>query len=325
MRINALILKALRDSKGVSGAELSREIGISRTAIWARINDLRALGYDIEASPHHGYRLLHSPPDVLHADDLLVRVGKRHFFAWDIRVFEEASSTNDLLARMAQEGAREGTVIFAETQSRGRGRLGREWTSHSRKGLWFSVLLRPDLRPQSATRLTITAAVALVRAINLQTQNNVKIKWPNDIFFGGKKVAGILTEINGELDRINYAIIGVGIDVNQTREEFSPELRTSATSLQIAADREIRRADLAVAVLSELDQACKRTYSGQFDAVAKEWSSYCSTLGQRVSIRQGERNITGIADSIDSEGALLVCTEDGRLETVVGGDVIFEK
>ena len=144
----------------MSGAELSQKLGISRAAIWARIEELRSLGYDIEASPHSGLSAV-SAPDVLHADDLLARLGKTKVIGRDIRVFEQTTSTNDVIEKLARDGVKEGVVVFAESQTKGRGRLGRKWISPARKGLWFSVLLRPDLRPQETTQLTVASATAL--------------------------------------------------------------------------------------------------------------------------------------------------------------------
>src|SRR5262245_51169196 len=179
MTIDAQILTALRSAEdgAVSGTELSQKLGISRAAIWARIDDLRALGYDIEAGPHSGYRLL-STPDVLHPDDLLSRLGKTKIIGSDIRVFEQTTSTNDVAEKLARASVREGVVVFAESQAKGRGRLGRKWFSPVKKGLWFSVLLRPDLRPQATTQLTIAGATALCRAIRKQTGLRPEIKWP---------------------------------------------------------------------------------------------------------------------------------------------------
>src|SRR5215510_8786403 len=187
MTIDAQILSALREARAgsVSGAELVRDLGISRAAIWARIEALRSLGYEIEASPHAGYRLRHSP-DVLLADDLLSRLGKTKVIGRDIRVFHETTSTNDVIEKLARDGVKEGVVVFAESQTKGRGRLGRKWISPAQKGLWFSVLLRPDLRPQEATRLTVASATALLRAIRSHTGLKPQIKWPNDILINGR-------------------------------------------------------------------------------------------------------------------------------------------
>src|SRR5664280_2992562 len=206
MTTDAKILSALRENPaGVSGADLAGQLGVTRAAIWGRIEQLRQLGYEIEAGPHFGYRLV-SVPDVLHADDLLARLGKTKVIGRDIRVFEQTTSTNDVIEKLARDGVKEGVVVFAETQTRGRGRLGRKWMSPAKRGLWFSVLLRPDLRPQETTRLNVASATALRRAIESQTGLKPEIKWPNDILIHGKKVAGILTELNAELDHVKYLV-----------------------------------------------------------------------------------------------------------------------
>jgi BirA family biotin operon repressor/biotin-[acetyl-CoA-carboxylase] ligase len=324
--VDAHILSALREPPGgsVSGADLSRKLGVSRAAVWARIQGLRDLGYDIEASPHLGYRLL-SAPDLLHADDLLSRLGTTRVIGRDIRVFERTTSTNDIVARLGRDGIREGAVVFAESQSRGRGRLGRLWISPARKGLWFSILLRPDLPPQSATQLTVAAATALARAIALQTALAPEIKWPNDILIRGRKVAGILTELTAELDRIKDVVLGIGVDVNLDAAELPRDLRSTATSLKIESGQAHERAELAVVILRELDADYERLRRGQFESVAAEWRQRCGTLGREVSIRIGDRVIRGRAESLDAEGVLLLRTQHGRLERIIGGDVALEK
>ena len=166
--------------------------GISRAAIWSRVEDLRQVGFDISASPHFGYKII-GEPDALIADDLLARLGKTKIVGRDIKVFEQTTSTNDIVEKLARDGVKEGVVVFAESQTKGRGRLGRKWISPARRGLWFSILLRPDLRPQETTQLTVVSATALRRAIESETGLKPEIKWPNDILIGGKKVAGILT------------------------------------------------------------------------------------------------------------------------------------
>ncbi|MGD1084793.1 MAG: biotin--[acetyl-CoA-carboxylase] ligase [Verrucomicrobiota bacterium] len=326
MTVDAHILTALRASPGgsVSGADLSRELGITRTAIWARIGELRELGYDIEASPHLGYRLL-SAPDLLHADDLYSRLGRTRVIGRDIRVFERTTSTNDIIMRLARDGMKEGAVVFAEAQSRGRGRLGRQWVSPARKGLWFSILLRPDLPPQSATQVMVAAAAALARAMSPLIGIAPEIKWPNDILIRGRKVAGILTELSAELDHIQEIVLGVGVDVNLNAAEFPADLRKTATSLKIESGRTLDRAELAVMILRELDCDYERIGRGQFEVVAEEWREHCTTLGRDVAIRVGERVVRGRAESLDADGALLVRTEHGRLERIIGGDVTLEK
>lgn len=326
MSIDAQILTALRSAPGgtVSGAELSQKLSISRAAIWARIEDLRSLGYEIEASPHLGYRLT-SAPDVLHADDLFSRLGKIRVVGRDIRVFQETTSTNDVMEKLARDGVKEGAVAFAESQTKGRGRLGRKWMSPTGKGLWFSLLLRPDMHPQQTTQLTVATGIALRRAIEMHAGVRSDIKWPNDILLNGRKVAGILTELSAELDHIKYVIIGVGIDVNQGAGEFPIELRSVATSLKIETGKAWSRAALAVEVLRQLDYDYGRLVAGRFQGIAEEWEQHCTTLGQTVVIRIGDRRIRGRAESLSEDGALLLRSEHGHLETIMGGDVGIEK
>jgi BirA family biotin operon repressor/biotin-[acetyl-CoA-carboxylase] ligase len=325
MTTDAKILSALRaNPDGVSGADLAGQLGVSRAAIWGHIEQLRQLGYEIEAGPHFGYRLV-GVPDVLHADDLLARLGKRKVIGRDIRVFEQTTSTNDVIEKLARDGVKEGAVVFAESQTKGRGRLGRKWISPGRKGLWFSVLLRPDLRPQETTQLTVASVTALRRAIQSETGLHPEIKWPNDIVIGGKKVAGILTELSAELDRVRHVILGIGVDVNLGAGEFPPELRKLATSLKIESGRAISRAELATAILRELDADYARICGGGFAEVADEWQEHCKTIGRQVTIQIGERRIRGRAESLDDDGALLLRTDHGRLERITGGDVTLEK
>ncbi len=322
MREDAQILAALRAaSPGLaSGSDLAHQLGISRAAVWARIEALRGLGYEISASPHRGYRLV-SVPDVLHADDLLSRLGGRQIVGRDIQVFKETTSTNDVVERLALDGVPEGVVVFAETQTKGRGRLGRKWISTKGRGLLFSVLLRPDVAPQAVTQVMVAAGTAVARAIRKSTGLNPQIKWPNDILIGSKKVAGILTELHAELDHVQYVCLGIGVDVNQEAGDFPPELRRIATSLKMESGQAQKRSDLAIGILQELDADYGRILAGQFAAVADEWESQCATLGCRVRIAQGDRIIEGQAESLDNEGGLLVRTQHGRLERIISGDV----
>jgi BirA family biotin operon repressor/biotin-[acetyl-CoA-carboxylase] ligase len=325
MTTDALILAALRAAGpgSVSGAELSQQLGISRAAVWARIQELRGLGYDIEASPHFGYRLLDSP-DLLHADDLLSRLRGIRTVGRDIRVFEETTSTNDVVEKLARDGVKEGVAVFAESQTQGRGRLGRKWTSPARKGLWFSVLLRPELRPQQATRLTVASATALVRAIHQTTGLKPEIKWPNDILFGERKVAGILTELAAEPDRVKHVILGIGVNVNLSPGDFPVELRRQATSLRMETGHPVSRAELAAGLLREIDDVYSQICAGGFGTVADEWEANCSTLGHRVAIHIGDRQLRGRAEALGDDGELLLRTDHGHLERIVGGDLSLE-
>jgi BirA family biotin operon repressor/biotin-[acetyl-CoA-carboxylase] ligase len=326
MTLDSEILSALRAAgeRAISGAELAQKLGITRAKLSSHVTNLRKLGYEIEPSPHFGYQLLRSP-NALHADDLISRLGPTVTVGRDIQVFQETTSTNDIVDKLARDGVKEGVVVFAESQTRGRGRLGRRWLSPSGKGLWMSVLLRPKLPLEAVTQLTIASATALARAIRAQTDLRPEIKWPNDLLLKGRKLAGILTELSGELDKVKYIILGIGVDVNLKPADYPSELRQLATSLHIESGHEVDRAALATAILRELDKDYLRVSTGGFDELADEWEAQCTTLGQEVLIQMGMHKLRGRAESLDSDGALLVRTHHGHLERVSGGDVTLVK
>ncbi len=325
MSLDAQILEALRAAQGgISGADLAAQFGVTRAAVWSRIQDLRTLGYGIEASPHLGYRLV-TAPDLLHADDLKYRLGRTRVVGRDIQVFRETTSTNDVVEKMARDGVAEGAAVFAEKQTRGRGRLGRSWHSPQGLGIYVSILFRPRVSPMAVTRLTIAAAASLARAIELVTGLKPEIKWPNDLLLRGRKVAGILTEMSAEMDRVRHAIVGMGVDANHRESDFPRELQGIATSLRLESGREISRGELALAMLHELDRDYARAMSPRFEELADDWESRCTTIGRQVVIRMGARQMRGRAESLDADGALLLRTEHGHLERVVGGDVTVEK
>jgi len=321
----AQLLAALRaHPDGVAGTELCQQLGVTRAAVWSHIESLREAGFEIIASPHRGYQLV-AAPDALLAVDLQSRQRNGQLIGNAIRVLPQTTSTNDEASRAALEGHPEGLVIFAESQSAGRGRMGRRWSSPAGRGLWFSVLLRPSLAPSECTQLTAASANALVRAIQSTTGITPEIKWPNDLLIKGKKIAGILTEMSAELEHVRSVILGIGIDATQTASEFPADLRNIATSLKLATGKTVSRADLAEAVLRELDREYARILAGQFDAVAEEWGSRCSTLGKQVTIDMGARRVRGCAEALDENGALLLRTEHGRIERIIGGEVTLTK
>lgn len=326
MTTDTRLLSVLREPADgyVPAAEVSRKLGLTRAALDGRVAALRKLGYNIEVAPHLGYRLV-AAPDVLHADDLLSRLPGKQTVGRDIQVFQETTSTNDVVEKLARDGVKEGVVVFAESQARGRGRLGRKWVSPAKLGLWFSVLLRPQLRPAEATQLTVAAATALARAVQSVTALAPDIKWPNDLLLGGRKVAGILTEMSAEVDRVKYIIIGLGVDVNQNVTDFPADVRKIASSLKLELGHPVHRAELAAAILQELDRDYARVCAGRFPELADEWESLCTTIGQHVTVRVGERRVQGRAEALDDSGALLVRTEHGRIERIIGGDVTVEK
>lgn len=301
----------------VSAEQLRRALHANDQAVAAEIAELRKLGYKIESHPLRGYRFL-GAPDRLTADDIKARL-KTQVIGAEVLVFEETASTNDVVAYLAASGAREGLTVFAESQTKGRGRHGRCWVSPRGKGLWFSVLLRPSFPPQAMPRITIATSVAVARAIRRTTSLDVRIKWPNDVIVGGRKVAGILTELQDEV-----AILGVGVDVNCRRDDFPSEVTATATSLALETGSPQDRAALAAVVLTALDD-CYRCAQTDFDAIITEWAASSTTLGRQLAVKMGQRRIEGHAQALDADGALLLRKDNGQIERILGADVEVEK
>ena len=330
MSLDAQLLAVFRaaDDGFVTASDLGHRLGVSRATVSRHIEELRSLGYDIQHQPSFGYRLAASP-DILLAEDIQHRLG-RTVIGRHVLVYERTASTNDLVEKLALDGAAEGVVVFAESQTRGRGRMGRSWASPRGKGLWFSVLLRPNLPMSALARLTIAASVAIARAIREQTGLAAGIKWPNDVFIAGRKCAGILAEARTELDALKFVILGIGIDVNCEDDDFPPDVRRVATSLKLELAKQGRepvlRGDLAVTLLRELDRACRLAGDDAgFEEIRREWGGLSATLGRCVTLHIGSNRLEGHAQALDEDGALVVRCDNGRIERAISGDVLMEK
>ena len=315
------ILQILRQSgnKYISGEEMAEKLGVSRAAVWKHIKEMRSQGYNIESLARNGYNLREAPDAMLSGE--ISNGLETKTIGCRIICHEEIDSTNNAAKRLAREGAAEGTVVVAESQTGGKGRLERQFFSPKGKGIWFSVVLRPKFLPQEAPKCTLLAAVAVARAM---TEFGLKpgIKWPNDLLYDNKKLVGILTEMSAEMDGINYIVIGTGINVNIAPEEFPEELRSVATSLAQMKGENLPRVKFFQAVLRALDDLYAKVQVEGFAPVLKEWRQYSITLGQEVKVigvRDGEVYY-GKAVDIDDEGALLVDTAEGR-QRVLAGDV----
>jgi BirA family biotin operon repressor/biotin-[acetyl-CoA-carboxylase] ligase len=321
---DAKLLSVLRETRNsfLTSAELAERANVPPSEILTRLEALRQLGYQIDERPHGGYQLI-SSPDALMPDDLKSRL-KTRVIGSEILVFQETDSTNNVVERLALNGAREGVVAFAESQAKGRGRMGRKWVSPTGKGLWFSVMLRPQFPPAAVTRLTILTAVAVAQAIRETTGMNARIKWPNDVLVNGKKVAGILTEMLSDADTIKHAIIGIGVDVRCAPQDFPPEVRSIASSLEHEANTTLSRPELAARILSLMDAYYAKAH-GQFEEITDEWANWSSTLGKRVTVTVGTRRIEGQTLALDGDGALLVRCDGGTIERIVGGDLVLER
>ena len=313
------ILNALKNRPGefVSGEELSRLCGVTRTAIWKEIEKLRGEGYKILAQPHSGYQLV-SIPDRLTAQELswnlrTAKVGRR------IHCYDTTDSTMDVAQRLAAAGEPEGSVVFAEGQGRGRGRMGRTWISPKGKGIYCSVILRPQLQLTEISKITLVAAVAVARAVEQGTGLKPEIKWPNDLLIGGKKLCGILTELNAELNRVNYVVVGIGMNVNTPGDK----LPAHGTSLMRELGEKVDRLELARQLLAQLDKTYAQFIKEGMSPVLEQWRGFAGFLGRRVRVAVEGRVLDGQALDVDPSGALLVRMDTGLVESVSAGEVLL--
>ena len=317
--LDAHLLHALRvASVHLPASDLAGQLAAPLTTVQARLAELRGAGFEIEERPGLGYRLLGSP-DRLIADDLRARLGECPLVR-EILVFEETESTNDLATRSGRQGAAGGLVIFAEHQTAGRGRFGRRWASASHCGLWFSLLLRPAMPVALWPRLTTWAAVALASAIEESVGIRATIKWPNDLQAGGKKIAGILAESGTGAGGQPFAVVGIGVNVNQQPGDFPPELAAKAGSLSTVAGRAIDRPALAAAVLRKLDELLP-ALAADFPGIIAEAARRSALLGRWIQVRAGDALVEGRAEELDENGHLLLRIGDGSIRHLTAGEV----
>ncbi|MDY6911149.1 MAG: biotin--[acetyl-CoA-carboxylase] ligase [Chloroflexota bacterium] len=316
------VLKALRQKEPVSGEELGKAIGISRTAVWKYINELRREGYRIDSSPSRGYSLVGTPDSLLPEE---IKFGlETRILGQEISYFREVTSTQATAKALAAQGAIEGTLVVAEVQSGGRGRIGRIWTSPP-GGIYLSVILRPDVKPTEAPRLPLLAGVAVAQAIGQITSLNPKLKWPNDIVVNGRKAGGILTEMSAEIDRLNWVIIGIGLNVNTQKAHFSGEVQGIATSLFEEGGECVPRVKLLQHILIEIESLYEEFLASGFEFIRQRWKAMSDTIGAQVVVRYAKDQVTGQAVDLDTDGALILRKEDGSLERVIAGDVSLRK
>ncbi|MCK4948361.1 MAG: biotin--[acetyl-CoA-carboxylase] ligase [Candidatus Aureabacteria bacterium] len=321
MDINSKLIKALhsRTDEYLSGTEIAVELGVSRTAVWKHIEQIRSVGYEIEAVPHLGYRLVKIPDKLL--PDEIERGLKTSVIGKKILVYEKCSSTSDVAEEIARSGGKEGTVIFAEHQTNGRGRLGRKWISYKGKDILCSVILRPYMTPQNSSLITIIAAASVCEVLR-EFGILAGIKWPNDIVVKGRKIGGILTEINTEMDRINYVILGIGLNVNSSLKNLSSKVVKTATSMIHETENKVDRIETVRKLLKFMDHKYEELKRGKYSEIMRECIDFSETLGRVVKIRSGKKVYAGYAQDFDDSGALNLRKDDGAVEKVVSGELI---
>lgn len=316
-----IILRLFRTEKGyISGQYLSRELGVSRTAVWKHISALRNSGYFIEATPSRGYRLV-SSPDTIDQHELRAHLDSTRV-GGQLEFIQLTGSTNADAFRLAENGSIEGTVVLADSQTGGKGRRGRLWSSPAGVNLYCSVILRPAIMPHEAPQLTFLSAVAVARAIELTTRLTPEIKWPNDLLISGKKVAGLLNEMSAETDGINFVILGIGVNLNMTADQFPQDLRHPATSLLLESGTRVDRSRFTGTMLNELDRLYTEFLAHGFGPVREEWQQRCNANGRQVLVSDSGTECTGGRFvGIDSDGAMLLRSDEGTMHRITCGDV----
>jgi BirA family biotin operon repressor/biotin-[acetyl-CoA-carboxylase] ligase len=315
------VLKILEEaSSPTSGERIAEQLGITRSAVWKQIRELRKMGYNIASSRTEGYHLEGKTTKLLPYE-----VHKRlrtAFIGKQIRYFDRTASTIWIGKKLAAEGDVEklhGMVIIAEEQTGGVGRLGRSWASPA-GGIWITIILKPKIPIDHLFMITMAGSIAVARAIRKEYDIGALIKWPNDIFIGDKKVAGLLLELSAEADTVHYCLLSIGIDANILLEELSPGLKETVTSLRAETGQEVDRVKLLSRVLKEFEQRYMLLESEEYETIVREWKSLSLTLDHRVAIKTIRKTFEGEAIDIDDHGALIIRKDNGKIERVIAGD-----
>ena len=315
------ILSLFRRNLGefVSGREISAELNVSRAAVWKQVKLLRESGFEIEAQRSQGYRLL-SGPDVLLAAEI-ERGLRTSIVGRALFCLESLDSTNAKARQLAEAGALDGTVIIADRQSAGRGRLGRRWESPPSVNLYCTILLRPQIPLQQAPQLTFLSAVAVAETLNQLYQLSARVKWPNDILVDGAKIAGLLNEMSAETEQIHFVLLGIGVNLNMTSEQFPADLLYPATSVFLQRGQLADRAAFIREFLQRLDGYYQEFLAEGFVPIRRRWEALCDMLNCPVQVDQNPGLLQGVVVGLDIDGALRLQLDDGRVERVLAGDV----
>lgn len=317
--MKASILSALYETDGyVSGQELCDRLSVSRTAIWKVINQLKEEGYVIESVPRKGYRILERP-DCITAEEVKSRLRGR-LAEWNIVYYEQIDSSNNEAKRMAEAGEQRTTLVLAGEQTGGKGRRGRTWVTPKDTAIAMSLLLRPSIRPEHASAVTLVMGLAIAKACREFCGLDARIKWPNDIVIDGRKICGILTEMSSEVDYINYLVIGVGINANIA--SFPEELQQTASSLLLLTGKKVDRAGLIAACMEQFASSYELFQQTQdVSLLQEEYNAMLVGIDDRVRVLEPGHEYVGISRGIDAKGDLLVEREDGVVQPVYAGEV----
>ena len=312
------ILEVILDNEKefISGEELSKKLGISRTAIWKHIRILRSQGYNIESVNKKVYRLVDEPTDLLNPQNIYRNL-KTKFIGKNVLHFETIDSTNDYAKKIGNE-LRDGSVIISEEQTKGKGRLGRVWESKAGEGIWMSIILKPNIIPNKAPFITLIAGASIVKALNILGVD-AKIKWPNDITINNKKLSGILTELSAEIERVNYIVVGIGMNVKDT--DFEEELQDKATSLY-KENYNVSRVDIVKEILCQFE----KLYLDYIEKDDKKevldiCRQYSAIINKEIYVIKNDQKELVDCIGINEEGNLIIKNKDGKLEEIMSGEV----
>jgi BirA family biotin operon repressor/biotin-[acetyl-CoA-carboxylase] ligase len=314
--ISEKIISLLKQFEWVSGEQIAGTLQISRTAVWKHIQQLKKKGYKIIAKPHEGYHL-QKPIKTITVEEISHQLQTK-FIGQKLVHLPSVSSTNNYAKTLAKENESEGTIILSDIQLKGRGRKQRSWVS-PKNGLWFSIILRPNIPPTDAMKITMCAACALTEAIKQKTNLNPSIKWPNDILINNKKACGILTELSAEIDTINYLIIGIGLNTNN---QLPGDLRGLATSLKIELKEEVNNLSLFIQILESFEHFYTELINQNDEMIRTTWISSSSTIGSNILVKTEKGDIKGKAIGLGKHGELLLQTPQGE-EKIITGDISY--
>ncbi|MEA4826614.1 MAG: biotin--[acetyl-CoA-carboxylase] ligase [Clostridium sp.] len=315
------IIKLLKGNKNnfISGEKISESIGITRAAVWKYIKAIKEDGYEIESVSRKGYKLT-SSPDLLTFEEISPNL-KTRFIGRNFVHLDTIDSTNNEAKKLAIDGVPEGTLVISEEQTMGRGRLGRNWISPKHKGIWMSLILRPEINPIQVSKITQVAAAAVCIAL-IDMGIRTLIKWPNDIVLNGKKVCGILTEMSGELNRVNYVIVGIGINANIDKDEFPEDLKPTASSLKIEIGNYIKRKELVRRILNNFEELYEELIN---EETIKKSIEICkdnsALIGKEIKIIEKGKETRARALSLNEDGKLIVQYKDGKVDELISGEI----
>ncbi|KMK76413.1 biotin--[acetyl-CoA-carboxylase] ligase [Alkalihalobacillus pseudalcaliphilus] len=315
------LVRLLVEANGqfLSGEKISEQLNCSRTAVWKHIESLRQDGYELESAPRKGYRFI-SQPDQIKAHDIKIHLHTDNI-GQTIHYYEQITTTQKAAMKLAQEGAGDGELVISNHQTEGKGRLGRVWETEQQKAITMSLILKPKIHPTKVPQLTLLAAVAVSRALQQATKLPVTIKWPNDLLINGKKLVGILTEMQAEPERVSTVIVGIGINVNQSYEDFHRELQEKATSLLIASDQSFKRSEIVAAVLNEFERLYDQYLSEGFAPIKALWEDNAESIGKQIIAHTAQGSYTGYAKGITDDGVLELVEANGQIRHIYSADI----